>query len=64
MSMTNTAQQLIDSFEALPEEEKYEVLSQLLRRWLGKPYASSSDEEFIGAADLIFQQYDRREAQG
>jgi hypothetical protein len=62
--MTSIAQQLIDSFEALPEQEKHEVLSQLLRRLLERPYASLSDEEFIGVADLVFQDYDRHEAQG
>lgn len=62
--MTNAARKLIDSFEALPEQEKHEVLSQLLRRLMDKPYASASDEDLVGAADLIFQEYDRREAQG
>lgn len=62
--MTNAARQLIDSFEALPEEEKHEVLSQLLRCLMEKPYTSASDEELVGVADLIFQEYDRREAQG
>ena len=62
--MTNAARQLIDSFEALPEQEKHEVLGQLLRRLMEKPYGSASDEELMGVADLIFQDYDRREAQG
>lgn len=63
-AMTNAARQLIESFEALPEQEKHEVLGQLLRRLMEKPYESASDEELLGAADLIFQEYDRREAQG
>ena len=62
--MTNAARQLIESFEALPEQEKHEVLSQLLRRLMQTPYESASDEELVGAADLIFQEYDRGEAQG
>jgi hypothetical protein len=62
--MTNAARQLIASFEALPEEEKHEVLGQLLRRLMEQPYASPSNEELTGAADLVFQEYDRREAQG
>lgn len=62
--MTNAARQLIDSFEALPEQEKHEVLGQLLRRLMERPYTSPSDEELTGVADLIFQDYDRREAQG
>lgn len=62
--MTNAARQLIDSFEALPEEEKHEVLAQLLRRLMDSPYASPSDEELTRAADLVFQDYDRHEAKG
>jgi hypothetical protein len=62
--MTNAARQVIDSFEALPEQEKHAVLAQLLRRLMEKPYDSASDEELIGVADLIFQEYDQREAQG
>ncbi|HLF29587.1 MAG TPA: hypothetical protein VI566_01015 [Xanthomonadales bacterium] len=62
--MMNAARQLIDSFEALPEHEKHEVLGQLLRRLMDKPYASLSDEELTGTADVLFQDYDSREAQG
>ena len=62
--MTNAARKLIDSFEALPEQEKHEVLGQLLRRLMDSPYGSPSDEELTGVSDLIFKEYDRREAQG
>ncbi len=58
-SMTNAARQLIDSFEALPEEEKHEVLAQLLRRLIGTPYSLPSDDELSYIADLVFQEYDR-----
>lgn len=61
--MTNAAKQLIDSFESLPEREKHEVLSQLLPRLMDTPYSSLSDEELTGAADVVFQEYDRREGQ-
>lgn len=60
--MTNTARQLLDAFEALPDKEKHEVLSELLRRSLASPYPSPTDEELTQAADLVFQEYDRREA--
>jgi hypothetical protein len=55
---------LIDSFEALPEKEKHEVLVQLLRRLVDAPYPAPSDEELLLATDLVFQEYDRREAEG
>jgi len=62
--MTNAARKLIDSFEALPEEEKQEVFAHLLRRLIDSPYQLPSDEELNHAADLVFQEYDRREAPG
>jgi hypothetical protein len=62
--MTNAAKQLIDSFDALPEQEQQEVLAQLLRRLMDAPYPSVTDDELTHAADLVFQDYDRREDQG
>ncbi|MBI4574571.1 MAG: hypothetical protein HY713_14940 [candidate division NC10 bacterium] len=62
--MTNAVRQLIDSFEALPEDEKHEALAQLLRRLLGSPYLSPSDDELTHVADLVFQEYDCDEARG
>jgi uncharacterized protein YfbU (UPF0304 family) len=59
--MTKAAQQLIDSFEALPEEEKHEVLVQLLQRLMDTPYSELSDQALLHAADLVFQEYDRNE---
>ena len=61
--MTNAARELIDSFEALQEQEKHEVLAQLLRRLIDSPYSLPTDEELTQAADLVFQEYDRRESQ-
>jgi hypothetical protein len=62
--MTNATRQLLDSFEALPEEEKHEVLVQLLQRLIGTSYSSPSDNELSHVADLVFREYDRDEAQG
>ena len=62
--MMNAARQLIDSFEALPEHEKHEMLGQLLRCLMDKPYTSLSDEELTGTATMLFQDYDSRETQG
>ncbi len=61
--MTRAAKQVIDSFEALPEQDKQDVLAQLLRRLIDSPYAPPTDEELTHAADSVFQEYDRREAQ-
>jgi hypothetical protein len=61
--MTRAAKHVIESFEALPEQDKSEVLAQLLRRLVDSPYVLPTDEELIHAADSVFQEYDRREAQ-
>ena len=63
-AVTKAAQQLIEPFEALPDAEKHEVLAQLLRRLMDRPYSSPSDEDLTRAADLVFQEYDRREENG
>lgn len=62
--MTNAARQLLDSFDALPDAEKHEVLAELLRRLVSSPYASPSDDDLTRAADLVFREYDEREAKG
>lgn len=62
--MTKAAQQLINSFESLREQEKHQVLAQLLRRLTDTPYSAPSDEKLLRAADSVFQEYDRREALG
>jgi hypothetical protein len=61
--MRSTAQQVVDSFEALSEQEKHQVLVQLLRRLMDRPYPSPTDDDLVHAADLVFQEYDRREAE-
>lgn len=47
---------MLDSFDALPETEKHEVLAELLRRLA---YASPSDEDLTRLADLVFHEYDQ-----
>jgi hypothetical protein len=61
--MTRAAQQIIQSFESLPEEDKHDVLIELLRSPIEAGYTSPSDEELLLSADQIFLEYDEREAQ-
>ena len=62
--MTHANRKFSNSFEALPEEDQHEVLTRPLRRLMERPYSSLNDEELSGAVDMIFQDYDQREAQG
>lgn len=62
--MGDAARHLLKSFEALSETDQHEVLEQLLRRAAELPHAFPSDEELMRAADQVFQELDRREANG
>jgi len=62
--MGDAARHLLESFEALSETERREVLEELLRRAAELPYSFPSDDEFVQAADQVFQELDRREAEG
>ena len=61
--MTRAAQQLIQSFESLPEKDQHDVLVELLRFPIEAGYTSPSDEELLYSADQIFLKYDELEAQ-
>ena len=62
--MGDAARHLLKSFEALSETDRREVLEQLLLRVSELPYSFPSDEEFLYAADQVFQEFDRHEAKG
>jgi len=62
--MGDAARHLLQSFEALSEAERREVLEELLRRAAELPYSFPSDEELVRAADQVFQDLDRRGAKG
>jgi hypothetical protein len=60
--MTAEAKHVIEDFEALPEEEKREVLAEIIRMSRDLDYPALSDGELVSVADQLFAQYDRREA--
>lgn len=62
--MGDAARHLLQSFEALSETERREVLEELLRRAIELPYSFPSNDELLQAADQVFQRLDRLEAQG
>jgi hypothetical protein len=62
--MGDAARHLLESFEALSGTERREVLEELLRRAAELPHSFPSDEELVHAADQVFQELDRREANG
>jgi hypothetical protein len=62
ISFVNTlSQQLLESFERLPEEEKQQVVAEILRRTLNRDIPSLTDDELILSAEALFLDIDRWE---
>jgi hypothetical protein len=61
--MGTSAQNIIESFDELPESEKQEVASVILRRTINFDMPALSDEELILSAEELFLELDRREAE-
>jgi len=61
--MTQAAKKLVGEFEALPEAERELVLAELLRRAAAGPHDLPTERDLTAAADLVFQDIDRREQQ-
>jgi hypothetical protein len=59
--MTQGAKKLLDEFDALPAEDRAEILNELLRRIALGPHDLPQDEDLIAAADRLFADLDRRE---
>ncbi len=59
--MTRAAKKLIDEFEALADEDRTEVLAELLRRVALAPHDLPSDDDLTASADRLFADLDRRE---
>ena len=61
--MGTPAENLIATFEKLPDTEKQEVASAILRRTLQIKFPPVSDEELVLSAEETFLELDRREAE-
>lgn len=59
--MSTSAQNLLDSFDLLPEEEKREVAYEIIRRVLSLDLPPLSNDELVSGAEEIFLEMDRRE---
>jgi hypothetical protein len=62
--MTASGKHILEDFELLPDLEKREVLSNLLKLSRGISYPEMSDEEFVGTAESVFLAYDALEDHG
>jgi hypothetical protein len=61
--MNSSVQQLLRSFDLLPEAEQRELAWEILRRTVTFDLPSLSDEELVLSAEELFLELDRREAQ-
>ena len=59
--MTQASQKLLDEFDALPEQDRAELVAELLRRTAFAPHDLPRDADLVAAADRLFVDLDRRE---
>lgn len=60
--MITTAQDVLDQYVKLPNAEKHKVISALLRESIELETPEVSDDELVFAAEGLFLELDRREA--
>lgn len=61
--MGTPAENLISTFDQLPESEKREVAANILRRTLEIEFPPLSDDELVLSAEDTFLELDSREAE-
>lgn len=62
--MSETAAQLLATFESLEPQEQHELLAELLRRSGELPDTFLTDNHLAGLADNLFQALDAEESDG
>ena len=63
-AMSDTATQLLATFESLPEKEQHELLIAMLRRSGELPETMLSDDQLVVIADDLFRSLDAEESNG
>lgn len=62
--MSETAAQLLATFDSLEPQEQHELLTELLRRSGQLPDTFLTDDHLVGLADNLFQALDAEESDG
>ncbi|MEW6674675.1 MAG: hypothetical protein AB1348_01420 [Nitrospirota bacterium] len=60
--MATSVKDILHSFELLPEGEKKELASEIIRRTAKFDLPPLTDEELISCADELFLELDQRES--
>jgi hypothetical protein len=59
--VTRATQKLLDEFEALPDQDRSELVAELARRVALAPHDLPQDADLVAAADRLFTELDRRD---
>jgi hypothetical protein len=59
--VTQATKKLLEACEALPEQERSELVAELARRVAHAPHDGPSDDDLLAAADQLFVDLDQRE---
>ena len=59
--MTQAVEELLETFDHLPEAQQREAASEILRRVQRLTLDPMSDDEFLLSAEALFLEIDRRE---
>jgi hypothetical protein len=59
--MTDATKKLIEEIEALPDQERSELVAELARRVALAPHDLPTDADLVASADRLFVELDRRE---
>jgi len=62
--MSESASQLLATFDSLPPQEQHELIAVLLRRTGELPDTLLSDDALVDLADNLFQTLDMEESNG
>ena len=61
--MTSEVQNILHSFDALPDADKRVLASEILRRSVTLEQEPLTDEQLVEAADELLQELDRQEGE-
>ena len=59
--MTQATKKLLEEFEALPDQDRSELVAELARRVALAPHDLPQEEDLVAAAEHLFMELDRRE---
>jgi len=59
--MTQAVKKVLEQFDALADEDRAEVVAELLRRSAFAPHDLPEEDDLVAAADRLFAELDRHE---